>query len=391
MPFSLDAWLGRLTSDGRFGRAAAAGADARLSRPFTRQVQHRVQIYWTRSRIAFSQVYPFLRCADQLRRSKGIEIRCTEIDALLSGAVGPVPAETVLVQPWFTVNRAALVRALAQIRKVSPDAHVTLLDPCAHNDLRLARDADPYVDIYVKKALFRDREQHLAPTRGDTNLTDFYGPRFGCPEPVVDWQVPRSILPKLRAGPGFVTAPGLWEGFLCAPPDPSDPRPIDLHARLATQGSGWYAAMRRDAENKARALPGQNVVGPGVSRRAFLHELRHTKMVFSPFGYGELCWRDIEGILCGAVVLKQDMGHLETRPGLFRPWETYVPVAWDFSDLAGHVARLRHDTSLRMRIAVQAWQAARSYLETELPMDVETILMGKVGASEGRQDTLAAA
>ena len=391
MPINPDAWLGRLTADSRLSRLAGPLASVRLGRPFTPNARHRVQIYWTRSRIAFAQVYPFLRYAAELRRREGIEIRCTPIEALLSGDFPPVAADTVLVQPWFTVNRASLIRALGQVRVTSPAARVVLLDPCAHNDLRLARDVDPFIDLYVKKSLFRDRACYFAPTMGDTNLTDYFGPRFGCPEARVDWHVPDTILPKLRVGPGFVTAPGLWEAFLRAPPDFREPRPIDLHARLATQGTGWYAAMRQDAEDRSRSLSGQNVTGSGVSHRAFMHELRHAKMVFSPFGYGELCWRDIEGFLTGAVVVKQDMSHLQTQPDLFRPWETYVPVSWDLSDLPGHVARVRHDAGLRSRIATNAWRAVRTYLETALYGDLHAVLTEQISAPAATRVAKAAA
>ena len=385
------ALLGRISCDGRLARLIAPLADAWLGRPFSSRAGLRVQVYATRSRIAFSQVYPFLRFCGTMQTGRGIQVRCCDIDALLSGDRTPVQADVILIQPWFTVNRAAMVRALNQIRKANPAARVVLLDPCAHNDMRLARDIDPYIELYVKKSLFRDRARYFAPTQGDTNLTDYFGPRFGCPGPKVDWNVPDTILPKLRTGPGFVTAPGLWEGFLHAPPDFRTARPIDLHARLATQGSGWYAAMRKDAEDRSRSLPGQNVTGRGVSHRAFMHELRHSKMVFSPFGYGELCWRDVEGFLTGAVVVKQDMSHLQTQPDLFRPWQTYVPVSWDLSDLPGHVARIRHDAGLRTRIATNAWRAVRTYLDTALFADLQSILTERVNSPASTSMAKAAA
>ena len=73
---------------------------------------------------------------------------------------------------------------------------------------------------------------------------------------------------------------------------------------------------------------------PDLPRRRFLAELRAAKLCFSPFGYGEICWRDIEAIACGAVLVKPDMAHLITRPDLYEDGVTYVACRWDYADLA---------------------------------------------------------
>lgn len=52
----------------------------------------------------------------------------------------------------------------------------------------------------------------------------------------------------------------------------------------------------------------------------------------SPFGWGEVCFRDFECFLAGAVLFKPSMDHLETWPNYYVPNVTYVPFAWDFSD-----------------------------------------------------------
>jgi hypothetical protein len=37
--------------------------------------------------------------------------------------------------------------------------------------------------------------------------------------------------------------------------------------------------------------------------------------------------------MCGSLLLKPDMSHVETHPDIFRAGETYVPLRWDFADL----------------------------------------------------------
>lgn len=365
MSASAIAWLGKMSIDGRVGKALAPVTDLVLSRRFSSSSRLRVQVYYTRSRISFSQIYPLLRHAGEITTRFDADIRFHDVERLLSGQLTPMGADVVIVQPWFTCDRQQLQHAMERIRGANPRARIVFMDSYAHNDLRFAALLDPFIDLYVKKSLFRDRARYFRPTLGDTNLTDFYGWQYGMPEPKVDWQVPRSIVPKLTAGANFFTAPALIKGFLGAPPDPTSERPIDLHARLETRGTPWYAAMRSDCVRRAEAMDARTVTGAGLPWAAYIAELGSAKAVFSPFGYGEICWRDIEGFMTGAVVVKQDMGHLETRPDLYRAWETYVPVAWDFSDLEANVRRVLDDAALRTSIATNAWRAVQRYLTEE--------------------------
>ena len=75
------------------------------------------------------------------------------------------------------------------------------------------------------------------------------------------------------------------------------------------------------------------LLGPKVSRWQYLKELAESKAIVSPYGYGEICYRDMETFLAGAILIKPPMEHLNTYPSLYEPWKTYVPVEMDFSDL----------------------------------------------------------
>jgi hypothetical protein len=52
--------------------------------------------------------------------------------------------------------------------------------------------------------------------------------------------------------------------------------------------------------------------------------LTNSKLCFSPFGYGELCWRDIEGLSDGGCLIKPDMGHLQCPIFTSRASPTYT-------------------------------------------------------------------
>lgn len=326
----------------------------------------RADVYYACNRISYAQVFPYIHHAPELRRAHGVSLRFHPVEPVLEGRARPrAGADLILVQTWFTVEDGALRRLMDALAARNPGATVAYLDSFAHNDLRLARVLEPYLDFYLKKSLFRDRGAYFVAWEGDTNLTQFYGRRHGLDQAPVDWETPRAILPKLRLSPNFFTAPHFLRRFAEGPPPPEGERPIDLHARLGgTAGDTPYSHMRRDALARAQALAASGLevpVGP-VEWRAYMDEMRRSKLCFSPFGYGELCWRDVEAFLTGAVLVKPDMSHLETLPDLYEPGATYLPTRWDMEDLDEVVRGALADPDRLRRIARAAFDRVADYL-----------------------------
>jgi hypothetical protein len=100
-----------------------------------------------------------------------------------------------------------------------------------------------------------------------------------------------------------------------------------------------------------------------VTPEAYLTEMLRSRICISPFGYGEICWRDFEAILCDCLLVKPDMGHVETCPDIFRPYETYVPVKWDLSDLAETCTWYLEHEEARHRIVANARATLESFYE----------------------------
>jgi hypothetical protein len=78
------------------------------------------------------------------------------------------------------------------------------------------------------------------------------------------------------------------------------------------------------------------------------------RVCVSPFGYGEVCFRDFEAVVAGCLLVKPDMSHLETTPNIYRPFQTYIPVRWDFADLAATVEQWLADEPRRREITGNA-------------------------------------
>jgi spore maturation protein CgeB len=71
--------------------------------------------------------------------------------------------------------------------------------------------------------------------------------------------------------------------------------------------------------------------------------------------YPQVCWRDFEAMSTGALLLKPDMSHLRLANDIFKPYETYIPLAWDFSDLAQKAEYYVHNPLERQSVARNAF------------------------------------
>jgi hypothetical protein len=68
------------------------------------------------------------------------------------------------------------------------------------------------------------------------------------------------------------------------------------------------------------------------SKREFTKETYEIFGLISPFGWGEMCYRDFEAALGGAYLIKPDMSHLVTWPNIYAK-HMYHSLSWDCSNL----------------------------------------------------------
>ncbi len=64
----------------------------------------------------------------------------------------------------------------------------------------------------------------------------------------------------------------------------------------------------------------------------------------------------------GCLLFKPSMDHVESRPDIFQAFETYVPVAWDFSDLGEKLDHYLAHPEESARIIGRARQVLRESL-----------------------------
>lgn len=206
----------------------------------------------------------------------------------------------------------------------------------------------PYVDGYVKKQLYKDLANYRKDYIGGYMVTDFISRHYNIP--ANDWHfgsyLPEEQEHKLIPGWNVATHKEIrrslvyskWRHLALF----TRRKDIDIHCRvsLGDEKESWYYHRHRIESLKAlEPLRAEYKIISSLNddkwmgARAFNREMARSRIGLSPFGYGEVTYRDYSCIVYGALLIKPDMSHIITYPDIFHAGETYVPVKWDLSDV----------------------------------------------------------
>ena len=76
--------------------------------------------------------------------------------------------------------------------------------------------------------------------------------------------------------------------------------------------------------NNKYNLPNHNY--ESLSLNKYTKMLNNTAIVKSPFGLGEICYRDFEILFSGCLMIKPDMKHIKYCRIFIYPWKLTYPV-----------------------------------------------------------------
>jgi hypothetical protein len=230
----------------------------------------------------------------------------------------------------------------------------------------------PWVDLYLKKQILKDKTLYTKSFYGDRVFTDYYHQMFGvCDEtpyqskPLdidhshklqLSWNIglgdyAGNHLPRWKRALKRLLPPSYPKAFVPV----NQPRPVDLMFRGTTAYTRNTVSFHRKQLSKSlKGISGCTKAVKGfVSLKQYIQELKQAKLFVSPFGWGEISFKDFEAMMYGAAMIKPDVSHMETWPDCFIPGETYIPIRWDFSDLPETVYHLLSNREKRIRIASQ--------------------------------------
>lgn len=135
-------------------------------------------------------------------------------------------------------------------------------------------------------------------------------------------------------------------------------KPLNINENgvpLNPEEPNLYQWHREQAVNAVNTLNHLNTVvlgqGQALSYEEYIEVVKKSKIVVSPWGFGEFCYRDFEAMQCGAVLVKPDTSFITYLPNIYQNDITYVPCTADFSDLEQVIATIleNFDKYLLMR------------------------------------------
>jgi hypothetical protein len=240
----------------------------------------------------------------------------------------------------------------------------------------------PFVRAYSKAQLYRDRTLYMKPLYGNRIWTDYYHRSVGVkdlspakPRIVTE----RALLDKLRVswnsgladyrlfGPQIMALREFLPfNFLLQIPRHFTPtnknRPILQSCRMGLNYKRCSVVYQR---TRIHNILSATLNTQKLSRRAYYTEMKNTRLVISPFGFGEITLKDFEATLCGATLFKPNMSHMETWPDLFRENETMMSHAWDLSDFQEKCEQAKEHPRYLVELATAAQDEYRNALYRE--------------------------
>lgn len=309
------------------------------------------------------QFAPIMRNLGTLRDRLGLTIQVRPLESALGLTAGDLGAFDAIGLKWsFRTPDSEAARLASHFRSLTAGLGTRLVYFDGDDDPNVQWPAViDNVDLYVKKHIFADASAYRRSYVGKSNLTDWIAANYGLDldkhlvkasaalsEPAIarihlGWNI--GLDDAIEATRGKIASLGPVT------------RSFDIVSRAPANEASWIYPMRAAAAAAMARLPETWKISAPMARvpqAEYMRELLGSKICVSPFGFGEICWRDFEAILCGCLLVKPDMGHLKTKPDVFEPGVTYVPTKWDFSDLQSACAPYLQDEALRRKVAAEA-------------------------------------
>ena len=195
-----------------------------------------------------------------------------------------------------------------------------------------------------KNQLLKNREDYLTPTpfnkvffQGESNLD------LGYDISQVDWD--RIKLSGYNLG---YLLPDYKRHFQASLEKPYDVCAIyqGFHKENYDHGARndtFYTQHRVGAWDKLKQLEEYSVLTEKLPKQEYLDKMRKSKVALSPFGMGEVCFRDFELMQFGTAMVKPSMEHLNTIPNPYIKGKTYFPVKHNWENLPEILSQVVND------------------------------------------------
>ena len=206
------------------------------------------------------------------------------------------------------------------------------------------------VDLYIKNQLLKDKKSYLQPIYGYRSHASFYHQTFDVNDKYEAYSMPiekEDHLQKLKLGWNSGLAnyslhgPFVSKIFNRVPlsgllkfPKPTrsanEKRLTSISCRFGTFYERDTVSFQR--KKIAEIMATKIFAALKLKRSSYFRELSNSRLIISPFGWGEITLKDYEVFLTGGALFKPKMAHMETWPNFFIDQETILTFDWDFSN-----------------------------------------------------------
>jgi len=344
-------------------------------------------------------MHPFSRYRKELRQKFGLESELIASDDLKEKieSIKHFDGDLILFSVPWDFGPEGVLDFVKEASRIKGKAKLVFYDYFDGNETRFW-SVMPHVDLYLKQYLHRDMDQYQERFIGASEFVQFQVESGRVENSIQEevWtnlfqsQLDQQYQNKVILGWNF----GLWQrlimlaegqghkvlwakdkvhkrlmtlvrqsGDLITRQITGETKPIDVFCR-ATLYKGWTKSHRREVIQMLNELPESLNIRSSVEKVGFseyYREMGLSKIFVSPSGWCEYTPKDYEAMFFKSLLIKPCMEHIDTHPDILRPYETYVPVKWDLSDLKEKCEYyLSHDEE-RERITENAYQAFTNY------------------------------
>ena len=330
--------------------------------------------------ISAAQLYPFFQERQKLQRQLGLQFKHIQAETFsdISQACKNTTADIIFIRPSWREDPSEAEKVLAEVRKNNPNQKLIFLDPFDQTASRYF-NVLPYVDWFLKYQRLKDVSQYRQKFIGGVMFTDYLARELNYD--LQGWhvgsEVPEGYEHRIATGWNFATAKRFRKalrGSLLSKFRPPTKKTIDIFCRLSFGSPGkleWYGQYRLAAVKMLEALASEYNLAVDmspeaarkISNKQYVYEIKHSRIVFAPFGWGEVTWRDYEAACHDCLLIKPSIEHVDTNPNIFVAGETYVPTELNLSDVEEKFRYYLEHPEEATRIAANARSAYNAYFE----------------------------
>ena len=288
-----------------------------------------------------------------------------------------------LIVKYDSVRKTTRNEIIPILKRIRKRADTLLFFDNADNPGYLHHDVLPYVDIYFKKQLFKDFSLYSKPLYKKRLFSDFYTRNYDLKDESI--YIPDSKLElkdknKMSLSWNFALKDyrssnilnkflyGLLRKNSLLFYEPSINRKIVLAANYTVRNS--YESVYFQRNQLLRILKEMYKSNPRYSlgkipKKQYLKTMRSSKAIISPFGWGEICYRDFETFISGAALIKPKVDHLDTWPNLYKENNTYIPIPWKIEEWKEIIPNILDNRNNLLEIAENGQNAYKKIWSTQ--------------------------